>query len=226
MTIVRGAPVVAFLVAAVGLACRDAASNPTRPNFSVVNDTTPGGCERNACTFNASGDAAFISWTEVGTAVSSDTGGGGGGTIRFGNASVSRGGTRENQQTFFFYSVTDCGPFFCNTVANGFGLIPNGDFSANGPTYRLSTNTADNPDFFTFAGSPGQVTIEWAGNGLFEQQFNGTSRLSSPGVTEHRAGQSVFSSATATGAVVGFTIAPGNSGSISSDHEVRITITR
>ncbi len=228
MTIRRAGPLLAFLGAAVGLACRDAASNPTRPTFDVVaNDTLPPGCSRTACQFNAFGDAAFVSWFDPGTAVASDTGGGGGGgTVRFGSASVSRGGTRTDQQTFLFYSVTECSPSFCNTVAGGFGQIPNRDFNTTGSTYRLNTNTADNPNFFTFAGAPGVVTIEWVANGLFEQRFNGSRQVRQPGFTEHQAGQSVDESATATGDVVGFVIAAENFGSISRSHDVRITISR
>lgn len=227
MTLLRASLCVAFLVSAACLACRDAASNPTRPNFSLAQDTIPGGCEKNACTFHSSGDAAFVSWSEAGTAVSSDTGGGGGGgTVRFGNASVSRGGTSDNQQSFLSYGVTECGPFFCNTVASGFGLIPNEDFSVQGGKYRLSTNTANNPDFFTFAGVPGQVTVEWTGNALFRREFNGTSTVTTADFRERQAGSSDEQSANATGVVVGFVIASGNSGSISSSRDLRITITR
>lgn len=213
--------------AAIGLACRDAASNPTRPNFAVAaDDTLPPGCSRTACNFNAFGDAAFVSWTDVGTVVASDTGGGGGGTIRFGTLSVSRGGALSEQQTFLSYNIVECGPSFCGTIAGGFGLIPNGDFSAGGQSDRLATNTASNPQFFTFAGPAGNISVEWVRNGLFEQRFNGTSEISFPGLSERTAGQSTNSSAAANGVVVGFEITAGNSGQVSSDHQVRITINR
>lgn len=228
MTFLRAAPFVVLLVCMANVGCRDAEGSPTRPSFEVTAaDTLPGGCTDRVCNFRASGNAAFVSWSTVMGGVANDTGGGGGGgTIQFGFASVSRGGEREDQQTFLYYGVVECSPFFCNQVVGGFGQIPNSDFETHGSTYRVSTNTASNPSFFTFAGSPGVITIEWAGNGLFSQTFNGTRRLTQPGFSEQQAGQSTDQSATASGNVIGFAIGAGNFGSISSNHDVRITITR
>jgi hypothetical protein len=228
----RVVPLLALLIVAANVACRDAASSPARPNFDIVAaDTLPGGCTDRVCNFHASGNAAFVSWSPQSSGnVARDTGaggGGGGGTIQFGSASVSRGGDRGEQQTFFNYSVVECSPFFfCNQVAGGFGVIPNADFDAQGPNYRVSTNTAGNPNFFTFAGSPGTITIEWVPNGLFSTRFNGTRRTTQPGFTEQQAGQSDDQSASAGGSVVGFAIGSGSFGQISSSHDVRITITR
>jgi hypothetical protein len=228
MTVRLAAPLVALLVFTANAGCRDAEGSPTRPSFDVTAaDTLPGGCTDRVCNFRASGNAAFISWSTALGSVASDTGGGGGGgTIQFGSASVSRGGDRANQQTFLFYSVVECSPFFCSQIAGGFGQIPSGDFETQGTHYRLSTNTASNPGFFTFAGSPGVITIEWAPNGLFSQSFNGVRRFTQPGFSEQQSGQSTDQSATAIGNVVGFTIGSGNSGSISNSRDVRITITR
>lgn len=216
-----------LLLGAIGLACRDAASAPTRPSFAVANDTTPGGCTSNACQFNAFGDAAGANWSGSSTVVASDTGGGGGGGgVVFGSLSVSRGGSPTAQETFLFYSIVECGAFGCFTVAGGFGTIPNGDFSASGPTYQLNTNTAGNAGFFTFAGAPGQIAAEWRGDGLFESRFTGTSQVTSPGVRQQSSGQTSYQSATATGSVIGFAVPAGTSGQISHDHQVRITINR
>lgn len=226
----RVASLLPLLILAVNVACREAASSPARPNFEfAAADTLPGGCTDRVCNFKASGNSAFLSWsTQLSGSVASDTGGGGGGgeTIQFGSASVSRGGDREDQQTFFNFSVVECSPFFCNQVAGGFGLIPNADFDTQGQHYRVSTNTAGNPNFFTFAGSPGAVTIEWVPNGLFSQAFTGTRRMTQPGFTEHQAGQSDDQSASATGNLVGFSIGVVGFATISSSHDVRITITR
>ena len=224
MTILR-AGCSLLLLAAVGLACRDAASAPSRPNFAVASDTTPGGCTNRVCQFNAFGDAANASWSGSSSVVASDTGGGGGGGPVFGTVSVSRGGSNQTE-TFLFYSIVECGAFGCNAVAGGFGTIPNRDFSANGPNYRLTTNTAGNASFFMFAGEPGQITVQWAADGVFESRFTGTSQTTSPGFQERSSGQSSFKSATANGHVVGFEISAGSSGQISSDHQVRITISR
>ena len=225
----RIAPLLPLLILSANVGCRDAASSPARPNFEVSTaDTLPGGCTDRVCNFKASGNSAFVSWsTQLSGSVASDTGGGGGGeTIQFGSASVSRGGERGEQETFLNYSVVECSPFFCNQIAGGFGVIPNADFEAQGPNYRVNTNTAGNPNFFTFAGSPGVVTIEWTPNGLFSSRFSGTSQITQPGFSQHQAGQSDDQSASATGNIVGFAIGAGNFGSISSNHDVRITITR
>jgi len=227
MTILRVTPLVAVLAVAANVGCRDAASSPARASFGVTAaDTLPGGCTDRVCQFRASGNAAFVSWTTVLGEAASDTGGGGGGTIQFGSASVSRGGERGAQQTFFSYNITECSPFSCNLIAGGFGQIPNGDFDSQGSRYRISTNTANNPSFFTFAGSTGVSTIEWTPNGLFSQEFNGIRRVTQPGFSEQQSGQSDDQSATGSGNIVGFAIGSGNFGSISSNRDLRITITR
>lgn len=214
MTALRAAPMLFLLLTAPTLACRESEARMIRPDFGILDDTLPGGCGRNACVFNASGDAAFVFWSE----------GGGGGTIRYGNADVTRGGSPQNPQTFLSYTVNECAPSFCNTLAAGFGRIPNRDFSANGSSYRVSTNTAGNPNFFTVFGPTGSVTIEWVGNGLFDFRFSGTRQITTPDSREHVAGQFTASSAVATGSVVGFDLAPGSSGQVSKNHDVTITI--
>lgn len=225
MTAFRAAPILFLVLLAPTLACRESEARMIRPNFGVLDDTLPGGCSRTACVFNASRDAAFVSWSGVAGGVASDTGGGGGGgTVQFGNADVTRGGTLQTPETFLSYNVVECSPSFCTSLAGGFGKIPNGDFSANGSTYRVSTNTTGNPEFFTFVGPTGNVTIEWVGNGLFENRFDGTQQFTTPDTREQQAGQFSSTSAVATGSVVGFTIAPGNSGQTSKSHDVRITI--
>jgi hypothetical protein len=228
MTALRTAPILLLLLTAPTLACRESEARMLRPDFGVLADTLPGGCTDRVCNFRTSGNSAFVSWsTQLSGSVASDTGGGGGGgTIQFGSASVSRGGDPANPQTFFNYGVVECSPFFCNQVAGGFGVIPNADFSAQGRNYRVNTNTAGNPNFFTFAGSPGTITIVWVPNGLFSTRFNGIRKTTQPGFSEQQTGQSDDQSATAVGNVVGFAIGSGNFGSISSTHEVRISITR
>ena len=225
MNLLRAAPLVALFAFTANAGCRDADANPTRPSFAVTSDTTPpGGCNDRVCNFRTSGNSASVSWSTVAGGVSSDTGGGGGGgTTQFGFVSVSNGG---NQQTFLSYSVSECSPSFCNQIAGGFGVISDDDFTFQGPRYRLNTNTANNPNFFTFAGPVGIVTVEWTTNGLFSRSSTGTQRVSSPGFSMQEAGQSSDQSARASGNVVGFSIGSSNSGFTSSNHDVRISITR
>src|SRR5438034_3436811 len=40
-------------------------------------------------------------------------------------------------------------------------LIPNRDLSGGGKSLQLSTNTVGNPNFSTFAGPPGLVSVRW-----------------------------------------------------------------
>jgi hypothetical protein len=229
MKILRTIPLGVLLIVFTNAGCREAASSPARPSFTVATaDSSPGGCTDHVCTFKSLGDAASIFWsTPLGLAITSDSGGGGGGgTFIAGNASVSRGGERGAQQAFLFYSVFECFEFSCTLVAGGFGEIPSSDFDTRGQRYRVSTNTANNPNFFTFAGLPGEIAIEWIPDDLFRTTFNGVRRSTNPEFSEQEVGKSEDQSATATGSVVGFAIGSGSSGQMSASRDMRITITR
>jgi len=228
MNILRTIPLGVLLIVVTNVGCREAASSPARPNLEVAAaDTVPGGCTDRVCTFKSLGDAASTFWTTpVGPAIASDTGGGGGGTFISGNVSVSRGGERGAQQAFLFYSVFECFEFSCALVAGGFGEIPSSDFDTRGQRYRVSTNTANNPNFFTFAGLPGEIAIEWIPDDLFRTTFNGVRRSTNPEFSEQEVGKSEDQSATATGSVVGFAIGSGSSGQMSASRDMRITINR
>ena len=206
------------LVLATAVACRDASRSPGGPNFAVAADTIPGGCDAAQCHFNTRGAAAWVSWFDPRTVPPGDTGSGG--LQVYGSVSVSRG----TSETLLFYNVTECRPWGCSTARGGFGTIPNGDFTGNSSSMRLSTNTTGNPNFFTYAGSTGPLEITWTANGLFESHSNGTTERIQPGLREHTSGQSDDISATASGTVVAYPIFTANSGNISTSHNVSIVI--
>lgn len=211
----------------VAAACRESSAAPREvgaPRFAAASDTGGGGGGKQFH-FVANGNFASVDWG------SGDSTGGGGGQLTFitGNLQVSRGGPTNNPQTFLFYQVgqTVCDPFFNCTftlLQGGAGTIPNADYSGGGKQQRLTTNTATNPNFFVFAGTGGVVSVSWKGNGFFQTTSSGTSTFKSGTFTQRSQGNSSSSSATATGAVVGFPIDPNQSSSIGSNHSVTIDI--
>ena len=166
--------------------------------------------------FVSNGDFGNLSWFEVDPA----------GGFTFGSLSVSRGGPTTDPQTFLSYSVFQCDPSSgCNTIRDGFGLIPNRDLSGGGNSLSLRTNTTGNPNFNTFAGPTGPVSVDWRANGLFTQSSSGTSVLSFPGFTHRSQGNFTSASANATGSIVGVPISLTGSGDIGTNHQTTIDIT-
>jgi Tol biopolymer transport system component len=143
----------------------------------------------------------------------------------FGSLSVSRGGPTNAPQTSLSYFVFQCDPFgSCTDVRDGFGLIPNNDLSGGGTSLSLRTNTTGSPNFFTFAGPAGPVSVDWRANGLFTQSSNGTNQISFPGFTQKLQGGSTSASANAAGSIVGLAISPNGSATIGTNHQVTIDI--
>lgn len=200
---------------------KDAATAPAKtlhgPSMAVVSDTGGGGGGTGQSHFVANGNSGFVNWFSSG-----DTLGGGGFT--FGEVNVSRGGSVNNPQTFLSYFIEQCDPFFGCTLIEGSGLIPNNDLSGGGQQLHLATNTSGNPNFFTFGGPPGLVTVDWRANGAFQQRNSGTSDFIVPGFRQHTTGLSTSASASATGSVVGRVIPPGSSGDIGTNQNVIIDI--
>jgi dipeptidyl aminopeptidase/acylaminoacyl peptidase len=165
--------------------------------------------------FVANGDFASYSWSEFDP----------GGNFTFGSISVNRGGPTNAPQTSLNYFVLQCDPSFivCNT-REGFGPIPNGDFSGSRTSMRLSTNTTGNPNFFTVAGPTGVVSVDWRANGLFTQSSSGTNTFSFPGSTHRSQGSFTSASANATGSIIGVPISPNGSGDLGTNHQVTIDI--
>jgi hypothetical protein len=205
------------------VACRDSSTAPQprdaarTPNFATVSDTG-GGCAGSGtqCHFVSSGNFGAVSWSF------GDTLGGGG--FGFGNLNVSRGGPTNNPQTFLFYFVEQCDVFFNCRFFGGSGLIPNTDLSGGFKTLHLSTNTTGNPNFFTFAGPTGLISVDWKANGFFQQRQSGTLQQDFPGFRFFSNGVSTSASANATGSVVGVSMSPDNFANIGTNTNVTINI--
>jgi hypothetical protein len=66
-----------------------------------------------------------------------------------GSLNVWRGSTANSRQTFVWFSETKCDDTECSGI-NGYGLIPNGDFSVQASNAaKLDTDTAGNSSFNT-----------------------------------------------------------------------------
>ena len=217
-------------------ACKDSTTTPAaqaagpRPSLATVSDTGGGGGgPGNQSHFVANGNAGSVNWfVSGGSGSPSDSGGGGGGGggFIFGSLGVSRGGPTNSPQTFLSYFIEQCDPFVGCTFLGGSGLIPNGDLSGGGQQLRLATNTSGNPTFFTFGGSAGLVAVDWRANGAFQQRSSGTTDLIFPGFRQHFTGVSTSSSANAAGSVVGVPVPPASPGSIGTNQNVTIDISR
>ena len=232
----RFASVCAALALAYPLtACKDSTTTPAaqaagpRPSLATASDTGGGGGgPGNQSHFVSNGTSGFVSWFVSNSAVvTSDTGGGGSGSGGFttGQLSVGQGGSVTNPQTFLFYFIEQCDAFFSCTFMEGSGLIPSSDLSGGGQQLHLATNTSGNPNFFTFGGPPGLITVDWRANGAFQQRSSGTSDLSfAGGFHQHVTGVSTSASANGGGSVVGSVVPPASPGNIGTNHNVVIDI--
>jgi hypothetical protein len=210
----------AILLVAFFAACKDATTAPakttSRASFAVAADTGGGGGgPGNQSHFVANGDFGFVNW-------SGDSLGGG---FTFGSLSVSRGGSVNNPQAFLSYFVEQCDAFFNCTFSQGFGQIPARDLSGGGKHLHLATNTSGNPNFFTFGGPAGLITVDWSANGFFTQRSTGTNDVTFPGFLQHQTGVSTSASAYASGGVVAIVIPSRSSGNIGTNQSVTIDIT-
>ncbi len=202
-------------------ACKDSTTTPAaqangpRPSLATATDTLPGGGggPGNQTHFISNGAFGSTNW------FSSDPSGG----FTFGELSVNRGGSVTNPQAFLFYFIEQCNAFGC-TFSEGSGQIPGGDVAGGGKQVHLRTNTSGNPNFSTFGGSPGVITVDWTDNGFFTQRSSGTSEVTFPGFLQHSSGVSTSASANASGSVVGIVISPGASGNIGTNQNVIIDV--
>ncbi len=143
----------------------------------------------------------------------------------FGSAFVSKGGSVTNPQAFLEYFVFRFNP--CCSFAEGFGPIAVGDLTGSGAgKLMLNTNTCTDPGFFTFGSACGVVSIEWDKTSFFTGRSEGTSSNTFADFTFRSIGTSEFSSAAATGSIVGFPIGSPNFAEMGMNHFVTIDILR
>jgi hypothetical protein len=201
--------VVALTAGAVLGACQDSSApraESSGPRFSTTSDTGGGGGGgTQVFHFVANGDHGDVNWFSF----SGDSLGGF--SYTFGSLYLDRGGTTSNPQTSLSYFVYQYGcdalfNCFFNTLAAGYGLIPNKDVTRGGRQLRLNTNTANNPNFIVYAGPAGPVTVTWTANGAYEQSNSGTS-IYRAGTYAHRSqGSNTSRSANASGSIAGIVI--------------------
>ncbi|PYP29333.1 MAG: hypothetical protein DMD55_01885 [Gemmatimonadetes bacterium] len=155
--------------------------------------------------FVANGDFGNVSWSA---------------NSLFGFASVSTGDTLG--PSYFIFQFDPC----CSS-ASGVGPVPVSDFTGSGGgRLVLNTNTCADPGFLTFEGACGLVSIEFDKTSFFTGRNQGTSSQTFGDFTFHSVGTSEFSSAQATGTVVGFPITSPNDGSMGMNHNVAVSISR
>lgn len=219
------AGVYAVALATVLAGCSDSAAAPggdagTDPSFATTSSATQ-------FHFVANGVSGQVGWYQ------SDSAGFG---FTYGQVNVGRGGTTSNPQTWLDYYVVRCDWYYCYLVGAGYGLIPNRDLSGGSSQLHLSTTTTGNPNFFVWAGSGGQVSVDWRANGLFSSRSSGTNEytyaaqcdtLSCNSTFTHRSqGRGTSASATASGTVVAVPIGFGQNAAIGTNHQVSIDIYR
>jgi hypothetical protein len=179
--------------------------------------------------FTEQGDFAGLDW-------SADT--------TFLSLSVSRTAEGKLTNTFLSFFLAwlvvnpdyeSCAPFceqFQYNFAYGAGVIPNGDFTASQNRSVLSTNIANNPNFWidssepTFSVGEGIIQLTWTGNDLFSSRINTTGSDRFGTVSRHFNSRRTFASARATGSFLGESVEPAAQGSRGTSHGSQICIAR
>jgi hypothetical protein len=209
----------AVVVAAAAVqACRDAPVAPRSdaaaggPVFLAVSDTP----SSQHYHFVSNGEHATVFWSTY-----DSTGG-----FSYGYLDVSRGGTSKAPTTSLYYYAQSCDQFYNCVYGNGAGTIPNRDFSGGGTQYHLSTNTATNPDFYTWFGPSGIIAVDWTADGMVERSQSGTTSYRYSYLVERTQGNSTYQSASASGSVVGMSIGSYWDAEIGTNHSVTIDIYR
>jgi hypothetical protein len=147
--------------------------------------------------------------------------------VRSGGVQAYRVGSLNAPAVFLEYFFTECDlSYSCTLVLAGYGVVPATALSGNGNRMSLRVDTRDVPDFFTYAGPTGVVSMDWAANGILRQSGTGTFQRSEPGFSERTTGTFSNVSATATGTVVGSPVPAAYSAQIGSGQNVTIDIFR
>ena len=150
------------------------------------------------------------------------------GTTAF-DLSASKNDTASGSTTFFSFVTQTCDANFnvCSGI-QGFGNIPNGDFSASNGTASLNTNLATNSGFQVFnyvqdnvngtftqtPGVGGLVNVTWKKTPRQSTSFTGTSTSVSAGFSNKFTGSQSSDSATSTGTLLGMPLPTTSSSSI------------
>jgi hypothetical protein len=157
-----------------------------------------------------------------------------------GYISLSRTGGTSDSGVILFYVYAGCG-IACDEGEcpppreYGYGEIPAGDLTLSKRTVngrqlsvlKLDTNTANDPNFYVYAGNGGQITVEWDKTPGYEFLSTGHSVTRFGTFTERVHGTSTAYSAIAKGTVVGIQIFEDfENASIGSNHAKTVDISR
>jgi hypothetical protein len=208
--------VLAVVLAFTG--CQDSSTVPTQTrNVGSTPSISTSSGRVTQLHFVANGASGSVEW------ITSDQIGG----STSGELTVGRGGATSDPQTFLAYAGSQCDALYNCTSFRGEGTIPNEDlsFGLSGSQLHLSTNTSGNPNFTTFDGPTGLVTVDWKATGLVSQTISGTTKSTFAGLVELSQGTIEQDVATATGSVVGVPILPDFFATIGTDHTVSIDLT-
>lgn len=138
----------------------------------------------------------------------------------YSNINVSQGGTNQAPATYLNYYSSNCdsasGSAICSGI-QGFGQIPNKDFTVSSKNATLSTNTASNANFYavkwTYNMTTGEYTesqinlgyfsVNWKSSGFYSSKFIGTNTNTYLNTTWKSTGQSTSADASVSGSVGG-----------------------
>lgn len=135
-----------------------------------------------------------------------------------------------NRVVSLYYSLSQCSPFECVTVASGNGPVPPSMVKfSNGPGAAASINIPDIAALPNFNRSGqvqrGAINVTVTRNGSYTTYSQGTSTLRTPAFRIQRTGTSELGYGIATGSMLGVTLPPG-AGSSGTYRNVTVTITK
>ena len=157
-----------------------------------------------------SGDAAYVTWDDLNS---------------YGYVYLWKEGTVTNPYTYLTYYIYD---YTSRNWSNGWGNIPNSDFSISGGKHAsLNTNVNADPDFHVNSGAGGMLSLYLQNNGVYTGSYSGTSKQTFGSVTYKRTGTESFCSASASGNCLGYNVVSGSSqGQIQRTKTVIISISK
>ena len=135
------------------------------------------------------------------------------------DASVFQTGTGPKAQITLGYDIYISTPDSFTLIESGYGAIPAADVTSQGGakpssvTLHTDTSAAANPGFGRYQGPGGVLTITWAATSDYSGTNNGSGQERNVKTISFQwAGSRYFTSATATGTVLGHDIAAPSGG--------------
>ena len=202
----RSTPTERRSAAAFDVAGRDSTGGPAGPSH-----------------YSANGATASVSWY-VYSGFGGDSGGGGG--YASGSLYASRVGQITDEWTLVNWYIVSC--YATCQSSSGYGYVPGSALTGSGGgDLRLSFSPSDYPgSLWVYGDSIGPIDVTWRKNGWYSSRVTGTTRQTYPWYTYESNGVSESASATATGAVGGFTLPAWSYADMGTNHSVTISFYR